>query len=406
MKRKTRLLCRMLLVLCFIMQAAAHAAFAAETAGEGFVPRLSDYQIRFAPDGAMPLAASLAAEYTAGANFAVKQNMLAFSDLSADSPLLRVCELRGGELLPIAEYPESASIISIVWGAQGLSYLVGERWEEGETELVIARPDGGQSRFPLGTASWGFAQELCPLASLNDGRLLFVNGNGILRACEADGSGMRQVTDAQVHSFVYCDPYVYFTRNDDMVTYRDVYCHEYGEYLDVSYPRLYRVRLDGTDMEQMTAGGVRGLSAWGPYVLYQDIDDPFVWPQGEMPEEWLYGVVACIDGATGRQASLAVDSACYYPTASGLAAWVPEFANSGAGHEGDAAGFSLILYGWDGKPLCRLDHGSLCWDEANCISAGDTIWALSYGYIDLRDCITLSAIPLDGGIMETVATYP
>lgn len=49
-----------------------------------------------------------------------------------------------------------------------------------------------------------------------------------------------------------------------------------------------------------------------------------------MTEDWLYGVVNRLDGATRQKTSLNLDSACYYSTAYELAAWMPKFANSRA----------------------------------------------------------------------------
>ena len=406
MKPKLRWLCRMVLALCFLAHIAPQAAWAQGMAGAGFVPRPSALSHPNPPSGTRPLGEGIPAGYTPGFRFAVWGDMLAFCDEFGASPVLRVHAMQGGELVPVAAYAESAPVIDLVLDAHGLAYLTGDRWTEHETTLVTISPDGTQHRVPLGSTAFTYVEYPGSLARLTDGRLLLVDGDGTLRVCEADGSGMRQVTDAPVRSFAYSAPYVYFTHLADMAVYEDVYSYEYGEYLDVPYPRLYRTRLDGTDTERMTEGGVRGLAAWGPHVLYQDIDDAFVWPYGELPEEWLCGRVARLDTSTGQRTSLGLDSGCYYLTAYGPVAWVYDASADSGGNparEGYAEGFALVLHDWYGNPLCRLAADPLLWwEDMVYFAADDALWV--WDYADGQ--YTLSAIPLDGSDTRVLGSFP
>lgn len=401
---KTRIcpFCCLLLALCLAALGGLSAAHAEAGKSSGFIPRLSDYREVAVPDEALPMADAVPAEFTPGADLAIWEDTLAFYDYSGGYPLLRVFVQRDGEMRLKDEYREEARISNIVLWADGLAYLVGGLWDEKEdVELVTVGADGERTRTSLGPVSREQAPYVGPLLRLSDGRLLLADGQGLLQLCAADGSDMRLVSDIPVQDFVYCNQFVYFSNPRDQVTYRDVYCKEYDEYLDVAYPRLYRMRLDGTLVERITDCGVRGLAARGPYILYQNIDDPFVWPQGELPEEWLYGVVHCYHGVTGQRYTLGVDSARYLATPLGLAAWLPDLPGGEfvwneeeQSREGACPEFSLVMHDWSGKPLYRLDAGSLYWYDLPCLVTDDGIWVYEHDFIN--NIFEFDSIPLDG----------
>lgn len=397
---------RLLLALLFFMQAWFPATLAEEAKQGGYVPRLSDFRILGIPDEIRPLGESIPAAYTKGTELVIWEDRIALYDFTDVMPLLHLYDIQpDGNLLLKAEYQEEARIASIVLWEDGIAYLVGENGFDRQCELVFIDAKGVRTRVSLGPIKRAHAPDIGPLLRLSDGRLLFADGEGHLQMCEADGSDMRQVSAIPMQSFVYYDEYVYFTNLQDMVTYERMYCSEYDEYLDEAYPRLYRMRLDGTDVERLTDCGARGLVSQGPFIFYQNIDDPFVWPQGEMPEEWLYGVVYCYDVNTDWHYTLGLDSAAYMPTPYGLAAWMPDkpdgeirWLEDFENFDGACPDFSLILYDWHGDPLNRLDAAFLYWYELPWFVTDETI--CMYQYNGLDNTFVFYSVPLDGNQMS------
>ncbi len=193
-----------------------------------------------------------------------------------------------------------------------------------------------------------------------DGRMLLTDQGtlyikdmyGSLFACGTDGGGMRKVTDARMADFVYHDGMIYFANLDDTKVYEEVYDETYEEYVSLAYPTLYRMRQDGTAQEKLTDCGVWGLEAQGNIVLYQNIDEGFVFPIFELSGLYfLSGPLYRYDAGTGEHRPLGIESNQYIPTPYGLAAWHNEF--NLEPYDVDRA--DLILYDYDGKPLYRLD---------------------------------------------------
>lgn len=193
-----------------------------------------------------------------------------------------------------------------------------------------------------------------PMLLLDDGTLLILDAYGALYACETDGSNLRKVTDTAISDFVYYDGKIYFANLDDPAQYPDVYCKTDNEYNDLYYPKLYRMNLDGSGLEKLTDCGVWGLSSQGHIILYQNIDEAFVFsiPENSGPYI-LSGPLYRYDAATGEHRSLGIESNQYIPTPYGLAVWYNEFRIEPY----DVSRADLVLHDYDGKPLYKLDAG-------------------------------------------------
>lgn len=395
-----------LLTFLFIALCWLPGTLAEDEKASGFIPRLSDFRDLGIPNVILPLADATSAAYTSGADLAVWNGKLAFNNDMDEMPSLHVYDMQtNGGLQQIAVYQEEAGISNIVIWEEGIAYIVGGRGYDSDHELVVVDVHGKQTRVPVDSVQRARTPDAGSLLRLSDGRLLFADGEGLLHMCEADGTAIWQVSPIPVQDFVYYNGYIYFSNVQDMVTYESVYCVEYDEFMDVSYPRLYNMRLDGTDVERLTDCGVRGLVSQGQYMLYQNIDEPFVWPQGEMPEEWLYGVVHCYDANTKQHSSLGIDSADYIATPYGLVAWMPDkpdgeirWIEDYENFDGSCPDFSLILYDWHGQPLNRLDAALLYWYELPWFVSDDTIWLYQCNYAD-NTFVTIS-VPLDGSPMD------
>jgi len=156
---------------------------------------------------------------------------------------------------------------------------------------------------------------------LDTGILLYADALGNLFTCEPDGTGIQAVPNASAAEFVYYDGYVYFANLADRVAY-DAYSEPDDEFFPVEYPRLYRVRLDGTGLERLSEGGVRGLCSQGRYIFYQSLDDQY---EGSKANEYpLMGVVYGYNAEKEESHSLGIGdvfwNACI-PTPYGLAVW-------------------------------------------------------------------------------------
>lgn len=324
-------LCLTALILLSFAAAPASAESVAEGAkGRGLIPRLVDFVLRDVAEGAHPLPNDVPADFTAGADLVVWEDTLAFCNYNGMGQAVDVwVQDEEGRMQPQAEYKEEMWISNIVLDGYGLAYLVGGPEYEEDMELVTVDALGVQRRVSLGAMRREREPYMGPLLRLSDGRLLVADGAGLLRLCDADGMSMRQLSDIPLQDFVYFNQCIYFTNLQGMVTYEHVYRRASDSYEDVSYPRLYRMRLDGTHVERVTDAGVRGLAAWGPYILYQNMDDPYVWPVDDSLDEWLCGVVYCINGITSQRRTLAIDSARYLATPYGMAAWLPDFSAGG-----------------------------------------------------------------------------
>ncbi len=389
MRRMANITLRALLALCLAMPWFSPTALA-EASLQGFTPRQVGFHPLDIPGGTHPLPESVPAAYAAGTDLAVWEDTLAFVDYSTEPFHVRVFVQRDGEMRLQAEYPEEAWVSDVIYDAHGLAYLSGGPEYDKEIELVTVGADGVQNRLPLGPEERENDPYVGPLLRLADGRLLVADGAGRVCLVEADGRSMRRVSDIPVRQFVYFNEYIYFTNTRDLVEYRDVYIAEWGETIDVAYPRLYRMWLDGSHMARITDGGVLDLASRGPYILYQNIDDPFVLPS-EFMGEALCGVIWCYNGLTGERRTLAIDCADYMPTPYGPAAWLPEIPEMC--REDGCPGFGLVLHDWSGKPLYRLDARELYWGLPFYVS-DDGLWL--YTHDAESGEFEFMGIPLDG----------
>lgn len=192
------------------------------------------------------------------------------------------------------------------------------------------------------------------LLLLDDGTLLIMDTHGVLYACKKDGSGLRQIMDTIIADFVYYDGMIYFMNLDDTVEYKDVYCDTCGDTDDLYYPTLYRVRLDGSGLEKLTDHGIWGLASQGNIILYQNIDEAFVFNVPELcGYNFLSGPLYRYDAKSGEHRPLGIESNQYIPTPYGLAVWYNEFRIEPY----DVERADLVLHDYDGKPLYKLDAG-------------------------------------------------
>ncbi len=197
------------------------------------------------------------------------------------------------------------------------------------------------------------------LRMADSGRLLFSGPTGTLYTCEMDGGDVQEIEGVAATEFVYHDGAIYFANLNDVKTYADVpfvscVSDDENEMLDLSYPRLYRVNLDGTGLEKLTECGVRGLVSQGPHIVYQNLDDGFTLPFSDM--DWpriLFGALYGFDAEKGGHAPLSIDSDLYFATPYGLAVWYHDA--SFEPHDLERA--ELVLHAYDGTPLYRLDAG-------------------------------------------------
>ncbi len=387
MKRTANTLCRTVLVLLLAALCLSPAALGGAE-GNGITPRLVAFTRIDIPSGFHSLPEAVPADYSAGADLVIWEDTLAFAAVSGSTHGVRVLVQENGALRTQAEYLEETYVSGVIADQYGVAYMVGGPEYGQAIELVVVGTDGAATRIPLGLGELGREPAVGPLLRLSDGRLLVLDGERHITIVNADGSAPRRVSDIPAEQFVYHNQNIYFTNLSDLARYLDVYIEEDDATIDAAYPRLYRMRLDGTHVERLTDCGVRGLVSKGPYILYQNMDDLFVLPGSE--EEDLLGTVWCYNAQTGALRTLGIDSPLYMPTPYGLAAWLPEITD-----EENCPGFALVLHDYqNGKPLYRLDAGSLYWYALPYFVTNDGIWVISHDYEE--GVFEFFAIPLDG----------
>ena len=242
-----------------------------------------------------------------------------------------------------------------------------------------------------------------PLLQLPDGTLLFRDKFGAIYVCGADGSSLRAIPGIRADGFVYYDDFVYFANLDDTITHKNVYDGNASEYVDFSYPCLYRAALDGSGLEKLTVCGVRGLASQGSYIIYQNLGEPFTLPVFEQTgPEILCGPLYCHNADTGEQSALNIKSDTYVPTPYGLAVWYHDFA-----FEPYDITAELVLHGFDGTPMYRLDAGGAQFIGDACVY-GETLcfyaynWAINWDEDEYEEEI-FTVVPLDGGQSGDIA---
>lgn len=256
---------------------------------------------------------------------------------------------------------------------------------DGETRLI----QGGEGE---GESYGG------PLLELADGTLLFADQGGTLYTCQGDGTKLTPIPGVRTHDFVYHEGFVYFANLLDQRVYENVYDQGSNQYLDLSFPRLYRARLDGGGLTKLTEGGVRGLVSQGPLIVYQNLDDPYTPPLDEemSAPSLLYGSLYCYNAATGEHRALGIESDDYIPTPWGLAVWYHDFSLEPY----DIRRADLVLHGYDGAPLYALDAGPGEYGGASCLFGGNLCfyaynWA--YEWEEGQEQAIFTATPLNGG---------
>lgn len=256
---------------------------------------------------------------------------------------------------------------------------------DGKTQLILGGTEDGDS--------YGG-----PLLELEDGRLLFADQSGTLYICDEDGFSPVPVPGIRTHDFVYHDGYVYFLNLLDQKVYRNVYDQGINRYLDQSFPRLYRARLDGKELTRLTDCGARGLVSQGPLILYQNLDDPYTLPLDEEMSDtsFLYGPVYCYDAATGEHRALGIQSDDYIPTPWGLLVWY----HDSSLEPYDIQRADLVFHSYDGVPMYALDAGPGEYMGASCLYGSSLCfyaynWA--YEWEEGQEKALFTVTPLDGG---------
>lgn len=242
---------------------------------------------------------------------------------------------------PIASFiMRERSIVCMVHnGTDGWTLLFyGYGDDEIQNEIVLSVPDEEEDD----------AVPQVPLL-LDTGLLLYADGFGTLYTCEMDGSAIQAIPNVSAAEFVYHDGYVYFANLADRVTYI-AYSDPDDEYFPIECPRLYRVRLDGSDIEKLSEGGVRGLCSQGRYICYQSLEDQY--EEGKNNEYPLLGTVHCYNAEKEESRSLGIGNAFFnacIPTPYGVAIWDSVYSPYDIDYQA-----KLNLYDFDGNLLRPL----------------------------------------------------
>ncbi|MEA5015205.1 MAG: hypothetical protein VB099_11645 [Candidatus Limiplasma sp.] len=353
-------------------------------------PALSADQLQQAP---------VPGEYALGASIAVGGERIAFVGQYDEEPTLRVLRKQGDAYVLEALYSAADEISNVVITGDAVAYLTGPtQWLDEEAVYTLEVASGGEKRYSmsLGRCERPRLPYAGPLLALGDGRLLLADNLGTLYVLQPDGSGLRKVSEGKAGAFVYHQGQVYFENLEDQREYPQVYCRELGENLPMAYPQLYAVSLEGSQPRRITQGGVRGLVSQGGMILYQDMEEPFVLPYGELPEEWLCGSLTRYGGEEAP-VKLGMLSGRYTATQAGLAVWYDLWGPEG--HR-EATG-RLALHDWEGRPLRFLDASpELAY--APCAAAGDSLWFVKPYDPSGAGADVLVRVPLDGGEAQEI----
>ena len=337
----------MIAALCAAAVPAAHAAFMPRTS-----PCMPPEEMA-GITGALPTA-FLPPSYAKASLLAISEPWMAYAENSENGAALKLKNRASGSVETLGRLREDAVLL-----LDGSNVICLEsNWQSNTLRIysdgapayahVFEPPVSGARKEP-------FHNVLCgPMLLLEDGLLLLLSKDGMLYACGADGSGLHRVADTTIADFVYYGGMIYFANMDDTVTYKNVYNETDDEYSDEIYPKLYRMKLDGSGQERLTDLGVWGLASQGPVILYQNIDEAFVFLTNVLVSpRFLSGPLWRYDAETGEHRALGIEAERYIPTPYGLAVWYNEYCLDPFNI--DRA--DLILHDYDGNPLYRLDAG-------------------------------------------------
>lgn len=353
-----------------------------------------------------PLGAPVAASYTPAASFAMLDKdtmMMAYYDWDI-SRVHRIDLDHPTQPVPLRE--EHGDYISAVLANDArLIFLVGQpRYAyDGAYSIYFGDTETEEGIYrSMPRPEHDFKPIVGPMLMLPDGRILFADTQRHLNVAEVDSdpeyAQQQRISDIAMGEFVYHNEYVYFLNWEDTVAYKQVWCEEIGEYEDHTLPTLYRMRLDGSSMEKLADCGAQGLTSWGPYIVYQNMDAGYMLALGERPEIYFYGEQYLFDARTLSHRPLGITAPWVTPTAYGIVAWYEDFI-AAVGEHSDYV-YQPALYDYEGRPLHRLDIGA--YDFIRDVAVGqDGIWVMSkVGEIvneEVIGTVNLAFLPLDGG---------
>ncbi len=334
------------------------------------------------------------AAHTKGREFAICGDTLALISDKEKDMAVRVFTRQDGKVIEKAIYPEDLWISDLILWEDGMAYLTATTNSVGESEtiyLVTVDQEGRAKRVPVGPQQWDEGPYTGPVLRLSDGSILLTDGYGIPFLCDSDGSNMRQISDIRMDDYTVSGETIYFANERDQV-HKIYYHEEYDEFSVESGSCLYRMALDGSHVEKVTDYGIEGLDAQGEYVLYQNLNDPYRWPDNSVMVDYqMNGGLYCLNTSTQERYPMYLDSALYMPTPYGLAAYLPGIM---AGDDEGCGYFALVLSDWNGKILHELDASNLFWYSIP--------WALEESGISffyhntLDEQYELFTVPLDG----------
>ncbi len=342
-------------------------------------------------EGIKPLA-------TKGADVAVDGDRIAYATWGNDGQTLRVLRRQGDGFAVEAEYAAQEEISNIVLSGETVAYLTGPTdYASPDAVCTMQIVRGGQEVYQmvLGPSAATRAPFVGPLVLLEDGRLLLADNIRALYICALDGTGLDKVTQALVGDFVFTDA-VYFEALEDPIAYDQTYCWEWSEMQELAYCGVRKVFLDEDAPIWVHGNGVQGLSAWGLKIVYQDMDDAFVLPYGELPQQWLKGMLYLEDGVEEEPIPLGIAADRYCATARGVAVW---YGTQEGEEHADAQKTKLVLHDYKGAPMHALDaDGELAF--APCVPKDDDLWFVVEEGEEGKPGKVVR-VPLDGGKAET-----
>lgn len=290
--------------------------------------------------------------YTKGGLLAVNKKWTAYAGTSDDSELTIE---RTGRADDMFTDWVSDHLSAIILDGDAVICLVGG-WFSDTSAIEVYQDEEiiFSYQFDVPTGAEDISPQGGQMLLLPDGTLLVLDMFGVLYACKTDDYDFQKVTDTTMSEIVYYDGMIYFANLDDVAEYRDVYSETDDEYQDLYYPKLYRMNLDGSGIEKLTDCGVWGLASQGNIILYQNIDEAFVFNIFELSgPNFLSGPLYRYDAKTGEHRPLGIESNQYIPTPYGLAVWYNEFRIEPY----DVERADLVLHDYDGNPLYKLDAG-------------------------------------------------
>ena len=206
-----------------------------------------------------------------------------------------------------AAYTADLPISNVVLHGDTVAYLTGPvNYADPDALCVLEIKRGGQPvrSIPLGPSERSRAPHIGPMALLPDNRLLYADSLGSLNVRGIDGSEPGKTADVTVGNFVYHDRTVYFENMEQLDAFGDVYCREQLAFDDtLTFSSLCRAGLEDGGAGKRLFAAVQGLTSWGDKIVFQDMYDHFVLPYGELPEDWLKGMLYVYDAEESQGAA-------------------------------------------------------------------------------------------------------